>query len=117
MGRLIGHKIKATTILETVIALVIITVVIGIATTIFVRVSSTSVSMQRLKAEGILTTYALKVNKEQLFFNAEEQVDQFRIKRDVSELNESTTLYRIHYYIYDQNNKLLGDWQQLVLPD
>ena len=117
MGRLNRHKIKAATLFETIVALVIVSMIFGIATTIFVRVSAGSVSIKKLRAAGILKDYSEKVRRNRLFFDDDEKADSFEIKRIVTAEDNFTKLWRIHYYIFDNKKTLLSEWQQYVFSD
>jgi hypothetical protein len=107
-------RVNGNTILETIVALVIIITVFGTATTLFVKVAASSTSMQKLTTENILKNYATKTEEEKLFFTDEETIDGYRVKREVTALDNIKNMILIHFYIFDQNNKILNDWQQLM---
>jgi hypothetical protein len=70
--------------------------------------------MQRLKAEGILKAYSEKVRQERDFYDSDEKVENFDIKKSVVKMSGLGKLWQIHYYIYDNEKKLLVEWQQYV---
>jgi hypothetical protein len=108
---------KASTILETIVALVIILAVFGIATTIFIRVGAVAISMRKLSAEQVLRHYAETTWREHLFFDSDERINGYEASRRVTEVQDETGLWRIHFYIYDHDHMLLTDWQQYVLAE
>ncbi|HTC00444.1 MAG TPA: hypothetical protein VK705_07160 [Ferruginibacter sp.] len=114
MGTVKIYRLRGNTILETIVALVIIITIFGTATTLFVKVAASSTSMQKLTAENILKTYAIKTEEQKLFFTDEEEINGYRVKREVTAMDNLKNMTMIHFYIFDQNNKLLSDWQQLI---
>jgi type II secretory pathway pseudopilin PulG len=110
-------KLKGNTILETIVALVIILTVFGIATTIFARVVAGSVPMKKMAAEQVLKIYAETTRQQHDFVDSDEKIDSFIVRRRVTEMKDYGNLWRIHYTIYDQDNSLLADWQQYTLPE
>ncbi len=117
MGRLTIKRIGGATLLETIVAMVIIFLVFGIATTIMVRVSATSVSMRKVRAEGVLKSYAFHIRQQRLFFDGDEVVDSFRIKRTAASAATGNRLWRMHYAIYDRDSIVLYQWDQDVLAE
>lgn len=107
----------ASTILETVVALVIIVTIVGIATSIFVRTSATLPSMRRLEAENVLESYAERSRSEQQLFDDYEIIDSFVVKREVTPTNKSNNLWQMHFYIYGKDSVLLYDLRYLFLAN
>jgi hypothetical protein len=117
MGKVTLYRIRSTTILETIVALVVILTVFGTATTLFVRISATSTSVKMLSAQQVLKAYAENTEQQQLFFDEDRVIGRFEIKRQVSASGNFVNLWQIHYYIYDQNSVLLSQWQQYVIAE
>ncbi|HEY4208134.1 MAG TPA: hypothetical protein VGM31_15020 [Puia sp.] len=116
MGKLTIIRVKANSILETTVAMVIILTVFGIATFVFVRVSATAANTGRLQAHQVLMEYAARTEKDQEFFDDRQMIDSFEVRRYVQG-QPTGALWKIHYYIYDRNHLLLSDWQQYSLPE
>jgi type II secretory pathway pseudopilin PulG len=53
-GKKISYTVRAATLLETVIAMIVIIVVFGIAMTIFNNVTGSSLSARKVQASGLL---------------------------------------------------------------
>jgi type II secretory pathway pseudopilin PulG len=117
MGKVKLYKIRSTTILETIVALVIILAVFGTATTLFVRISATSTSVKKLAAQQVLKAYAENTERRHLCFDEDLMVGRFEVKRQVSASRNFVNLWQIHYYIFDQNSVLLSQWQQYVIAE
>lgn len=122
MGRVIknrvpGARLKAESLFETIVALVIILTLFGIATTLFVRVESSTVSMKKMSAEQVLRAYAETTRREHQFFDSQEMIDSFTVKRQVVAMDQYSNLWRVHYYIFGRANELLAQWQQYMIPE
>ncbi|HXB10135.1 MAG TPA: hypothetical protein VNW04_23590 [Puia sp.] len=107
--------LKAATILETMVALVILVVIFGIAITLFIRVGAGPVSLKRVQAEQLLNDFSNTTRRQGEFVDADRRVNGYTLRRRVTAMDDHHTLWRIHYYIYDRDGQLLLEWQQLVL--
>jgi len=117
MAAIVSLKIKASSILETLVALTILLVIFGIATTIFVQVSLNSGSEKKLKAEQLLNEFAKSTKDEQSYFDDEVKRGDFILQKKVETFHDNPVVFSIHYLIYDANNKLLEDWNELAIND
>jgi hypothetical protein len=115
MGRLINSKLKAFTLLETMVALVIIFTVFGITTAVITQTALHGISIRKLRAESLLNEYAGRTIRQKEFFNAEERRDDFLLRREMTLYPGYDSLLCIHYYIYNPDRQLLHDWQQLIV--
>jgi hypothetical protein len=109
------YRLPASSILETVIALVIIMTIFGIATVLFVRVTASSGSVKMLIADQLLKEYAERTERRQQFFDSEDRIDGYELRRKVVRSDAWPRLCTIHYYIYDRNTQLLQEWQQIAI--
>jgi type II secretory pathway pseudopilin PulG len=114
MDTLKNLKIKGNTIIETVIALTIILIVFGIATTLFVETIKEQDSIKTIKATGVLQAYANRTISEKDFFNSSEQDNEFILKREITDTSAFINLIRIHFSILDTSQKMVNEWDQLV---
>ena len=112
---MIFRKVKAVTIPETIVSLVIILAIFGIATTLFVHVTRTSISLKNVNAYRTLEAYAAMTSWQHEPADDSTQINGFRIQRQVSRADASGALWRIHFYIYDNTGLLITDWQEYVL--
>jgi hypothetical protein len=110
-------KLKSSTILETIVALVIILAFFGIATTVFVRVTATSMSTTKLRAEQLLKVYAEKTARERLFFDEEVIQEDLRLQRIALPAMGSPNLWEMRYSIYDSRDSLLSHWKSLLIDN
>lgn len=109
-------KIKASTILETVVALVIILAIFSIATSIFINTAKVSVSIQKIKAREFLKVYAQKTKDEKLFYDEEQKEEDLIVKRELISNYKETSLITFRFSVYDINEVELASWNEQVNP-
>jgi type II secretory pathway pseudopilin PulG len=117
MGKLIRQRLAAFSLPETIVALVIILTVVGIATVIITGTGRNRLTIQELRATEVLRGYADSTRALKLWTSDSAVAGEFIVRRQVSPWQGYDSLLRIHYYIYDVNRKLLADWQSLVRAD
>jgi Tfp pilus assembly protein PilV len=117
MGKLKQSGVDAFSLPETIVALVIILAVFAIATMVLAGTGRTGLTAQQLNAANVLRQFAEKTQASRLFLTDSASVGDFRVYRVVSTYPGYDSLLDIHYYITDQNQKRLADWQSLVRAD
>ncbi|HJP63618.1 MAG TPA: hypothetical protein VJ844_09265 [Mucilaginibacter sp.] len=108
-------KVQASTILEVVIAMVMIVVVFGIALMIFSNISRLSLSVKKLNAEAILQDRLLKI--EQYDNNTDEiaRVGELHIEQKVTHYNDDNHLSQVQLTAYDDNNNIVAELQKVII--
>lgn len=117
MAELTNRRAKASTLLEVLVAMVIISTIVGIAMFVFINTGRGGSLQRKIAAEQILKAYATKTKANGQFFDADEHIDSFEVRRQVFHLNDFSKLWRVHFYIYDTRHILLSDWQQYILDE
>ncbi len=107
-------KVNASTLLEVVIAMVIIILVFGMAMMIYTNVLRLSLSAKKIKAQAILQDIALKTEQTRDYTTRSIAVDDFRIEQEVQAFNNDTLLNRIHLTAYDANQRLITELQKVI---
>lgn len=117
MGKLKTTRVRSNTIIETIVALTILSIVFGIATTFFVRLTKGTDSLQKIKAKSILRLYADRTVANKEFFDATEQVNGLLVMREIGDTTGAGNLIRIHFSVMDSSQVLLSEWNQLITND
>ncbi len=115
MGKLIQPKIRSATLIETIVALVIIVAVTGITVMVFVQVTASGYSIRQTKAEGLIEKYISETQQQQTFFDEEFQEEEFVIRKQILLHEYSKELIGLKISVFDRENKLLKN-QNLFLP-
>src|ERR1700753_4058877 len=98
---IITGKVRASTIVEAVISMVIILVVFGIAMMIYTNVNLMSLSVKKIKAQAVLRETLIRAEKAQYASTQSFNTGDFRIDQDVKSFNDDTLLSEIHLTAYD----------------
>lgn len=107
MGKIRSIKLKAGTLVETIIAMLIILVITAITITIFVQATNTGYSIQNLKATSLINQYSSEAESGKIFFDEEVTDGAFRIRKEIIENNYGKNIVWMKVSVYDQNNKLI----------
>lgn len=108
-------EVKASTILEVVIAMVLIVIVFSIAMMIFANVTSSSLSVKKMRAQAILQEALLNAEKSTDPTSQSLNVEDFRIEQEVKPYNQMSQLYDIHLTAYDGNQQKITELEKVIL--
>jgi len=113
-GIKLRHKVQASSIMEVVIAMVVIVTVFGMAMMIFSNVMRSSSSVQKIKAQAILrqAMYTAEKNKENL--TKTYNLGDFSIEQKVSAYPGNPDLSVIELKAYDLNGQLKASLQKII---
>ena len=117
MGKLKDRRLAAFSLPETIVSLVIILGIFGIATVILTATGRTQLTVQQLNAGNLLREYADSTVALRQWTNDSMAGGEFVFRREVTAYPDYDSVVRIHYFIYDVNRKLLSDWQTIVRTD
>jgi hypothetical protein len=108
-------KLKAATILESMVAMTIIVVCLGIGTMIFVNILNNDRDRLSLKATLLLNNESLKTKKEKFFIDGEEKEEGFTIKKTFVKYSETENLLQMSLKAFDENGKLIIERKELII--
>jgi hypothetical protein len=106
MAAIINKRVSGTTIVETIVALVIILALFGIAVTVVVQVTAQSATSVKLKAAQAINEYALNTARHKSFVSEEIVVDGLAIAKEVSPYRYDNVL-AVTFTVYDKNRQIL----------
>ena len=112
--KLIGTKVAASTILEVIIAMVIIILVFGIAMMIYTNVLRMSLSVKKIQAQAILKETLFNAEKTNNYASQSITIGDFRIEEEVKSFSGDTTLREIHLTAFDSNQQLITELQIVI---
>jgi len=113
--KIIRTKVRASSILEVIIAMVVIMVVFGIAMMIYINVTRVSMSAQKIRAEAILNETMLQLENTNGANTESFTADNFRIEQEVKAYNDDKDLLEIDLTAYDANQKKLTELHKVVI--
>ena len=107
MGKMNIVKLKAATLVETIIAMLIILIVTGITVMILVQVTSTGYSIQNLKATSLIDRVISETDFRKSFFNEEIFDNGFKVRKEIIDGDFGNAIVSLRISVYDLNNKLI----------
>jgi Tfp pilus assembly protein PilE len=108
-------KVNASTILEVVIAMVIIIMVFGIAMMIYTNVLRLSLSVKKIKAQAILQEIVLKSEQTKYLSTQSITIDDFRVDQEIKPYQDDTLLNEVHVTAYDLNQQKITELQKVII--
>lgn len=111
---ILTKKIKAATMIESLIAMVVVMLCFGIATTVYVNVISSGNQLLKMKSEFLLRKVALESKRDHLFLDEKITVDEITVQKRVTPYNGSKKLVRLNLQAFGNNEKLLSEYNELV---
>lgn len=110
MGRI--RKVKAATLIETIVAMVIILVVFAISLMTFVQIAQSS-SPLHIKAKKLIEIYIEETISSQSFTDGEMSREVLLFKRQVIENNGH--IVKCNFAVFDKNQQLISQQQRIFL--
>jgi len=111
----IQGKVRASTILEVVISMIVIIVVFGIGLMIFSNVTRSSLSLKKLKAEAALQDRMLSLEQDTVPTSETKGNEDFRIEQKTERYNDNNHLFRVQLTAYDNNNSKVAELQKVII--
>lgn len=113
----LGKKLIASTLIETVTAMVIVTLVFGLGSGTYVNVMSADNHIQKLKARQILNGISAESKKKKMYLDEKTSIEGFSIIKIVTPYNNSQELSLLTLKAFDIKQKLIAQRKELVLPE
>jgi|GEM_PF-463191 len=101
------RRLKASTLIEVIIAMIIIMTVFGIAMHIFFNLESYNGNRQRIRALLLMQSVYNETISEHTYDDNEIELGQLVVEKTVSEQNESGTLLLLEMAVRDKKSGLL----------
>jgi hypothetical protein len=101
-------RIKSATLVETIVAMVIILVIFSITTTVLVQTNKVSFSTKKIKADYVIDQFAEETGLEKSFFDDEKNAGTFTIQKRISENSFSQKVVVVRFSAMDKNGELIS---------
>jgi hypothetical protein len=102
---LLNRKYKASTIMESIIAMIIIVVCFGIGTMMYTNILDSDKQRNQLKALLLLNEETLIIKKEGIYLDLEKKIGEWTLKRSIEPYQNTENLIHLSLSITDQNGK------------
>ncbi len=110
-------KLKASSLLETTVALTIASFIFGLVTVVFVQITNRSVSRSDIKTHELLNIYSMNSVDESSLFDGETIQDGYILRRRFNKIDSVSGVIKGEYYIYDGNNLLIEKLEKIISFD
>ena len=107
-------KVKASGLLEVVVAMVVIVMVFGLAMMIYANVTRMSLPVPKFKAQAILQEKLIEAEQNKNIESLAIDTAGFHIEQQVSPYNGDTLLNKIGLTAYDVNHQEVAALQKIV---
>jgi hypothetical protein len=110
------EKLQAFTLFESVVAISIITVLIGLGTLIYSNLVYSENPIAFYQAKDQIDIQLHELSKSQAFFNREFDFETFRIEQHIEPYNGNNQLYKVTFLAFAGTKKLIQE-QHLLSHD
>jgi Tfp pilus assembly protein PilV len=111
-----GSKlIRASSLLEVMISMVLVLIVFGLAMMISANVMRSSLSVKKLRAQGILREILVKAEQSADNQTATTTVGDFEVSQSVKPYNNSINLTEVRLAALDNNRDTVAYLQKIIL--
>lgn len=110
----LNKKIRATTLIEAIIAMLIIVIAYGIGLMIFMNVSKSASSGLKLKATLQLESVLSQTKKDAKYLDEEIETDNLKIEKTVTKYEGNKSLNVLHIRVLSKDNKLLAEHREII---
>jgi Tfp pilus assembly protein PilV len=112
-----NSRVPASTIIETVVAMVIIVAVFGIAMMIYANVMQSGLSVKKIRARALLDEAATNISPSQSDLNKSFSAGDFSISQTVKAYNGESDLLEIDLTAYDINQQKVAELHKIIIND
>jgi hypothetical protein len=111
----INIRIKASSLLESLIAMTLITIVFLLTTQLFVNVVGSGFSLAKFNAELVLDDVAIELSGSKSHFDAAFERSNLKIIKKVVKYKDSENLLYVNLQAFDMENTKLAERRELIL--
>jgi Tfp pilus assembly protein PilV len=109
------RRLRASSLLEVVISMVIIVEVFGLAMMIIVNITRGSLSAKKIQAQAVLKNVLTSEERQSEPASKTSNVDSLAVVEEVKPY--STGLVEVHLIAYDTNNEKVAELRKIVITE
>lgn len=111
----LAKKVKASTLMETLVAMVVSMITLTFGTLVFVKVMDSSHQPEKLSSKIGVDKIASESIKEKQFIDAKLKQDELTIVKSVMPYKGSKTLNQISVKAFNNQDKLVAERNELII--
>lgn len=108
-------KLKASTLVETIVAMLIVTIAFSLALLLMVNISKNSNNSLKTKAYFLTNNIWVQTKAEHTFIDQEYTYGNILIKKTVTEYENNEELFQLNISVYDKQNHKLFEQNELLI--
>jgi|SRR4051812_33591305 Tfp pilus assembly protein PilE len=113
----LNHQLKASTLVESLIAMVILIVCLGIGTMVFTNVLNSDRERKQLHATLLANEEAIKIKFQKNYLDSEEKVGDWTLKKTVEKYEATENLFLLSIAVLDNNSKIVFIRHELIIVE
>lgn len=108
-------KVKASTLVETIIAMLIVTIAFSLALLLMLNISKNSNNSLKTKAYILANNVMVQTKAERSYLDQDYNYGNIIIKKTVSEYEKNEELFQLNVSAYDSRNHKLFEQNELII--
>jgi len=113
----LSSTLKASTLVESLIAMVILVVCLGIGTMVYSNVLSSDKERKQLHATLLANEEAIKIKSEKNYLDAEEKSGDWTLKKTIEKYDQTENLFSLSIVVLDGDRKIILIRRELILVE
>ena len=113
--KLIHRRVKASSLIETIVAMMIVMLVFFVAMSIYVNVLRNSISLSELSAAQQLQTLAQETIKNKSYFNETIDTETLTITKSCGNYGSYSELFLLNIEAQDKSGRIVATRKELIL--
>jgi type II secretory pathway pseudopilin PulG len=115
MAKLKTIRLKAFTILETMVALTIVLLMFGMMSSLLIQINKGSYSSRKLKAHELLNSFIISMNQRDTFYNSTINIDGYILRSQCAGWEGYPNLVKSKFEIYDERGGLIEQESRFII--
>ena len=109
------RKLKSSTLVETIIAMLIVTIAFSMAMVLMLNISKNSNNSLKTKAYILANDVLVKTKAEKTYFDQEFDYGNIIIKKTLTEYENNEELFQLKVLAFDSRNRKLFEQNELLI--
>ncbi len=115
MALLIDYKLKASMMLEALIATIVVAISFGLAVSVYSNVLRSGDLRNKLKAQLILNNHAIEMKTEKKYVDDKIEYDNGSLIQKISKYNGTGNVFQLSLTFTDKSGKVLAAQTELIV--
>jgi hypothetical protein len=110
-------KWKASSLIEVIVAMVVMVITFGIGMMIYHNILNSGINLQNIKAEMLLSKVSEETSLLKSYFDEDIIEGELLVRKKVGKYTDNASLLLVEIQVYSKDEKLLAEGNYLILAD